>query len=151
MDNPKLVENPYYKIEEKLKNFLNYTTYDMTLFQDRVVERPWTFKEVETGELVDGNKIVYHQHYEGDIIVDGTDLSEKNLGNVDVGVAILFEWLRWIIEKLREIALKSDSLELTTLNGLIANCYVVTFFDIDPQEIIIIRGYYDKKSGVIWS
>lgn len=145
-----LAENPYYEVEDVLKNFQKYNTYRMTEFSDRIVELPWTFEFVELGENPQtGNKLVHLQFNEGEIIEEGTDLSEMNLGNVDVAVAILYEWRKYVDNLLLQQALKTDGLELTTLNGLIANAYGVTFFDLNNVKVI--RGYWDKSRGEVWS
>lgn len=145
-----LAENPYYEVEDVLKNFQKFNTYRMTEFSDRIVELPWTFEFVELGENPrTGNKLVHLQFNEGEIIEEGTDLSEMNLGNVDVAVAILYEWRKYVDNLLLQQALKTDGLELTTLNGLIANAYGVTFDTLD--NIKVVRGYYDNQRAEVWS
>ena len=146
----KIAENPYFEVEEALKNFQKYNTYTMTEFSDRIVELPWTFEFVELGENPKtGNKLVHLQFNEGEIVEEGTDLSEMNLGNVDVAVAILYEWRKYVDNLLLQQILKTDGLELTTLNGLIANAFGVTFFDLNNVKVI--RGYWDKSRGEVWS
>lgn len=144
-----VVENPYFKVEEVLKAFQKYNSYQMTKFSDRIVELPWTFILNKMGTTDDGKDIVNLQFYEGEVIEDGTDLSEMNLGNLDVAIAILYEWRNYVDNMLLQQALKTDGLELTTLNGLIANAYGVTFDTLD--NIKIIRGYYDKQRAEVWS
>ncbi|CDZ74880.1 hypothetical protein ING2D1G_0721 [Peptoniphilus sp. ING2-D1G] len=144
-----VVENPYFKVEEVLKAFQKYNSYQMTKFSDRIVELPWTFILNKMGTTDDGKDIVNLQFYEGEVIEDGTDLSEMNLGNLDVAIAILYEWRNYVDNTLLQQALKTDGLELTTLNGLIANAYGVTFDTLD--NIKIIRGYYDKQKAEVWS
>ena len=145
-----LAENPYYEVEKVIENFQKYNTYMMTRFSDRIVELPWTFEFVEMGvNPRTGNKLVHLQFNEGEVIEDGTDLSEMNLGNVDVAVAILYEWRKYVDNLLLQQALKTDGLELTTLNGLIANAFGVTFFDLNGVKVI--RGYWNKARGEVWS
>lgn len=144
-----VVENPYFRVEEVLKAFQKYNSYQMTKFSDRIVELPWTFILNKMGTTDDGKDIVNLQFYEGEVIEDGTDLSEMNLGNLDVAIAILYEWRNYVDNMLLQQALKTDGLELTTLNGLIANAYGVTFDTLD--NIKIIRGYYDKQRAEVWS
>ncbi|MET3616582.1 hypothetical protein ABID14_000202 [Peptoniphilus olsenii] len=144
-----VVENPYFGIDEVLKNFQKYNTYMMTGFADRIVELPWTFEVVDMGVADNGNRLVHLKFYEGEVIEEGTDLSEMNLGNVDVAVAILYEWRKYVDNVLLQQALKTDGLEMTTLNGLIANAFGVTFDDLD--NIKVIRGYYDEPRGEVWS
>ena len=145
-----LPENPYFKFEEKLKNFRKYTDYEATMFQDRIVELPWTFVVNKIGvEPKSGKDIVHLGFYEGEIIEEGTDLSEMNLGNLDVGIAILYEWRKYIDATLLQLALKTDGLEMTTLNGMVANAFAVTFIDL--KGIKINRGYYNEPKGEVWS
>lgn len=144
-----LKENPYFEVEKVLANFQKYNTYVLTGFQDRIVELPWTFILKKMGVTDEGEDIIHLQFYEGEVIEEGTDLSEMNLGNVDVAVAILYEWRKYVDNVLLQQALKTDGLEMTTLNGLIANAFGVTFDDLD--NIKVIRGYYDEPRGEVWS
>lgn len=145
-----LKENPYFNLDETLKEFRKYTDYTPTMFQDRVVELPWTFVPEKVGvDPKTGQDLIHLRFYEGEVIEEGTDLSEMNLGNVDVGVAILYEWRRHIDATILQMALKTDGLEMTTLNGMVANAFAATFDDL--KDIKIIKGYYDESRGEVWS
>lgn len=143
-------ENPYFNLEDKLKNYRKYTDYEPTKFQDRVVEMPWTFVLDKVGvDPRTGKDIVNLKFYEGEVIEEGTDLSEMNLGNLDVGIAILYEWRKNIDATLLQLALKTDGLEMTTLNGMVANAFAATFDNL--EGIKINKGYYDVSKGEVWS
>lgn len=145
-----IVENPYFNLKDKLKNYKRYTEYEPTKFQDRVVELPWTFVLDRVGvDPKSGKDIVNLKFYEGQVIEEGTDLSEMNLGNLDVGIAILYEWRKSIDATLLQLVLKTDGLEMTTLNGMVANAFVVTFDNL--EAIKVNRGFYDKSKGEVWS
>ena len=144
-----LAENPYFEVEDVLKDFQKFNRYTMTRFSDRIVELPWTFIVRQMGMTDEGEDIVKLEFYEGQVVEEGTDLSEMNLGNVDVGLAILYKWRNYVDQTLLEQALKTDGLELSTLNGLIANAYGSTFDNLDGIKIV--RGYYDEKRGEVWS
>ena len=119
----------------------------MSYFSDRVVEFPWTFEVVKIGVNPNThNDIVTLMFHEGEIIEEGTDLSEKYLGNLDVGIALLYEWRKKVDETLLALALKSDSIEMSTLNGMIANTFSGTFSDMDLN---LIKGYLDNDTGSI--
>lgn len=146
-----LRENPYFGVEERLKHFEKETNYEMTRFADRIVELPWTFELQEMGvNPSTGNKLVHLDFHEGEVIEEGTDLSEMNLGNVDVAVAILYKWRQHIDETLLSLALKTEGLEMTTLNGMIANSFGVTFSG-DMTGIKINKGRFDPDRGEVWS
>ena len=143
-------ENPYFNLEDKLKNYKKYTDYEPTKFQDRIVEMPWTFVLDKVGvDPRTGKDIVNLKFYEGEVIEEGTDLSEMNLGNLDVGIAILYEWRKNIDATLLQLALKTDGLEMTTLNGMVANAFAATFDSL--EGIKINKGYYDVSKGEVWS
>lgn len=145
-----ILENPYFNLEDKLKNYKKFTDYEPTKFQDRVVEMPWTFVLDKVGvDPKTGKDIVNLKFYEGEVIEEGTDLSEMNLGNLDVGIAILYEWRKNIDATLLQLALKTDGLEMTTLNGMVANAFAATFDNL--EGIKINKGYYDKSKGEVWS
>ena len=142
-------ENPYFEVEQRLENFNQETDYTMTAFSDRIVESPLQFEVVD--EWVSGGKQYMQLAFsEGAVIEEGTDLSERNLGNLDVGVAILYEWRKWVNDTLLAQMLKTDGLELTTLNGMIANAYGVTF-DTAGGRIQIVRGHLDQARKEVWS
>lgn len=143
-------ENPYFNLEDKLKNYKKFTDYEPTKFQDRIVEMPWTFVLDKVGvDPRTGKDIVNLKFYEGEVIEEGTDLSEMNLGNLDVGIAILYEWRKNIDATLLQLALKTDGLEMTTLNGMVANAFAATFDNL--EGIKINKGFYDKSKGEVWS
>lgn len=143
-------ENPYFNLEDKLKNYKKFTDYEPTKFQDRIVEMPWTFVLDKVGvDPKTGKDIVNLKFYEGEVIEEGTDLSEMNLGNLDVGIAILYEWRKNIDATLLQLALKTDGLEMTTLNGMVANAFAATFDNL--EGIKINKGYYDVSKGEVWS
>lgn len=152
MENTKLRENPYFEVEERLQNFARETEYHMTRFSDRVVENPWTFEEISRGTNPStGNPVIEHIFREGEVIEEGKMLSEQNLGNLDVAIAILYRWRKHVDRTLLSLALKSDALEGSSLNGMIANTFVVTFDDLADGKIKVNRGYHDIKSGEVWS
>ena len=145
-----LKENPYYNFEETLANFKKITEYTPVFFEDRIVENPWTFEVDDLGRNPVTEKDIVHLDFrEGEVIEEGTDLSEKNLGNMDIALAVLYKWRNFIDQTLLQLILKTDGLEMTTLNGMVANAYGVTFDDLD--SIKINKGYYDEARGGIWS
>lgn len=145
-----LKENPYYNFEETLANFKKITEYTPVFFEDRIVENPWTFEVDDLGRNpVTGKDIVHLDFREGEVVEEGTDLSEKNLGNLDIALAVLYKWRSHIDQTLLQLILKTDGLEMTTLNGMVANAYGVTFDDLD--SIKINKGYYDEARGEVWS
>lgn len=99
MANIDLKENPYYELPVKQEDINSYD-YLLTEFEDEIVENPWTFELVEVGESPRGNKICSLVPYFGEVIQDGLPLSVRNLGNVDVGVYILYKWKQWVNERL---------------------------------------------------
>lgn len=149
----KLKENPYYNLEEILKNHQEFTDYIPSEFEDRVVEFPWTFIMKDMGNYTNPitgevEPIIGLKHFEGEVIADGVPLSEKYLGNVDVGVAVLFEWRKYINAKILEMILTMGGLELGNLNGLISNAFAVTFDNL--ENIKINKGYYKTATGEVW-
>lgn len=145
-----LKENPYYNFEETLENFKKITEYTPVFFEDRIVENPWTFEVDDLGRNPSNGKDIVHLDFrEGEVIEEGTDLSEKNLGNMDIALAVLYKWRNYIDQTLLQLILKTDGLEMTTLNGMVANAYGVTFDDLD--SIKINKGYYDEARGEVWS
>lgn len=145
-----LKENPYYDFNETLENFKKVTEYTPVFFEDRIVENPWTFEVDDLGRNPINNKNIIHLNFrEGEVIEEGTDLSEKNLGNMDIAIAVLYKWRNHIDQTLLQLILKTDGLEMTTLNGMVANAYGVTFDDLNGIKIT--KGYYDEARGEVWS
>lgn len=145
-----LIENPYYDAEDRIADYPDQTEYELTRFSDRIVENPLRFEIVESWDS-NGRRFVQVEFSEGEVIEEGTDLSEVNLGNMDVGIAILYEWRKWVNDQMLMMALKTDGLEMTTLNGLIANAYGVTFDQIASENIEIVRGRFDGPKREVWS
>ena len=145
MNELKLKENPYFDLAETLADWQKYK-YPITHFMDRIVELPWVVKLKDAGTH-GTDKLHQVVFFEGDIIEEGTDLSGKNLGNVDVGVAVLFQFMYWGLEKINTLEMKIKAIEDTQLNGMKAISFYATFNNLDG--IIINDGYYDVENRVV--
>lgn len=147
MANIDLKENPYFEIPDKIEDIKVYD-YIMTEFVDELVEDPWTFALIERGEDNKGNKIVTLEPYFGEVIEDGIPLSARNLGNVDVGVYLLYKWKEFVNDTLLSLQLKGDASDGAILNGFLAVQFYATFKDLG-DNIIILDGYYDEMRGIL--
>lgn len=147
MANIDLKENPYFEIPTKQED-INSATYTMTEFDDEIVENPWTFSLVERGTDNKGNKIVTLEPCFGEVIQEGLPLSARNLGNVDVGVDLLYKWKNWVNERILALTLKGDASDGAILNGFLAIQFVATLKDLG-DNILILDGYYDEDRGVL--
>ena len=139
-------ENPYFKYEEILAEW-DKQTYGISRFENRVVRHPWTFLLHDKGEA-DGKKIVHLEHYEGDVIVPGTNISEKFLGNMDIGIAVLFQFMHWALPTIREQGMEIKALKDTQLNGMRAISFYATFMG-DMTGVKVVKGYYNKRLGEV--
>lgn len=145
MANIDLKENPYFDMPTTQED-INNATYIMTEFDDEIVEDPWTFALIERGVDNKGNKIVTLEPYFGEVIQEGLPLSARNLGNVDVGVDILYKWKNWVNERLLALTLKGDASDGAILNGFLAIQFVATLKDLG-DNIIVLDGYYNEAKG----
>lgn len=145
MANIDLRENPYYELPVKQEDINSYD-YLLTEFEDEIVENPWTFELIEVGESQRGNKICSLVPCFGEVIQDGLPLSARNLGNVDVGVYILYKWKAWVNERLLALTLKGDASDGAILNGFLAIQFYATLKDLG-DNLIILDGYYDELRG----
>lgn len=145
MANIDLKENPYFDMPTTQED-INNATYIMTEFDDEIVEDPWTFALIERGVDNKGNKIATLEPCFGEVIQEGLPLSARNLGNVDVGVDILYKWKNWVNERLLALTLKGDASDGAILNGFLAIQFVATLKDLG-DNIIVLDGYYNEAKG----
>lgn len=146
-------ENPYFKFEEIVREW-EKQSYDISRFENRVVRHPWTFlvhdkgvkQVIEDGKIVE-KPIVFLEHQEGDVIVEGTNISEKYLGNMDVGIAVLFEFMKWALPEMYQLKMEIKAIKDTQLNGMKAISFYAIFNNLDG--IIINDGYYDVENRVV--
>ena len=146
MSNYNLPENPYFGILETNED-INYKKYDMSKFDDEIVESPWRFELVKSGTSKDGNDIVSLVPQFGELIQEGTPINQMFLGNMDVHLYYLYKFKEWALAQILALSLKGDASDGSILNGFIAVTFYATLKDIDPENIIILDGYYDEDRG----
>lgn len=138
-------ENPYFEIPTKIEDIKVYD-YEMTEFEDEIVENPWTFKRVNRGESQDGHPIDTLVPAFGEVINEGVNLSQKTLGNLDVGIYLLYKWKEFINATILSLQLKGDASDGAILNGFLAVQFVSAFNKLGG-EMIILDGYLDEDRG----
>lgn len=132
-------ENPYYESEQRIKNW-EKENYSISNFLDRIVEFPSVFLIKEQSRTAEG--ILAHlEAKEGQIFQEGTDLSEKYLGNMDIAIAILFMFKNEVMGMVRTLQMKIQALEDTALNGMKAIPFYADFGNLNG--IVINEGYYN--------
>ncbi|MDY6045244.1 MAG: hypothetical protein SPI65_06700 [Peptoniphilus sp.] len=140
-------ENPYHELLDKIEEVKNYQ-YEMTEFEDQLVQYPWTFAFEKMGTTQDGNEIVHLKPYFGEVLNQGKNLSQKNLGNLDVGIKMLYIWRDWVNQQILSLSLKGDATDGSILNGFLAVPFYKSIKDIyDDGKLTVVSGYYDKQRG----
>lgn len=147
MSNANIKVNPYFEIPTEQAD-INSADYEMSEFDDEIVEFPWTYELIEKGTSPNGNLIMELVPYFGEQIQQGTPINSQYLGNVDVGVKILYLWKLWVNEQVLSLALKGDATDGAILNGFLAIQFYTTFMPKDVAgRLIILDGYYDEVRG----
>lgn len=143
--NPNLKENPYFEIPDNQED-INASSYELSNFNDEIVEFPWTFEMLDMGNSERGNPINELVPFFGETIEAGTPLNQVHMGNMDVAIYLLYKWKEWVNQQILSLTLKGDATDGAILNGFIAIQFYTTLRDLDGK-VTILDGYYDEVRG----
>lgn len=147
MSNKNVKENPYFNIPEDFKDIQAYH-YEMSKFEDELVEMPWTFEFEDKGQRPNGNRIVELIPFFGTQIQEGTPINQRYLGNMDVAIYLLWQTVKELTQRVLTAELRGDASDSAILNGFIAVQFYTSLMPKDIEgRIEILDGYYDKDRG----
>ena len=132
-----------------MNNFYNLTDEDIALlledlkyvpvnWKDRDVEKPNTWNERDLG-----NGDMHHKRADGYVIEPGTKRNAKNLGNMDLGIYLLFLQVNKHSDLIESLQLQVTNLHNAVFNNLTDNIFKFSFADLNHIEIV--DGWYDEK------
>lgn len=127
-------------MEQQILSVFNQS-YDRTVWEDRVVERPSTFNE-RINE--DGSFTL--EKANGLIVREGTPISAKHLNNMEIGIENLYRIYPLLYSTMQsiatELAILSGSI---TIAGIHSNIFIT-----DWDSLKINAGYVNKAEGRVY-
>lgn len=127
----------YNKTAEDLELLAENLEYNPVLWEDRVEEFPNTWDEKDIG-----NGSIHHQRAGGKVEIAGTPRNAKNLGNMDLGIYLLFMLAKKAREERESLQLQITNLHNAVFNNLTDNIFKFSFTNLEHIEIV--DGWYDE-------
>ena len=138
-----LYESESYKTDAKREE-LALMTLDLVGWRDHVAEFADYRAEKIEGEDKDGNPVVRHIRFDGNIFQEGTPVNAEHLGRMELND--LINWAK--ISKLEDLV-RGLQVQIATLigqnsNNMPYNTFVANLFD---GNLEVIEGWYDEANG----
>lgn len=112
--------------------------YEKQLWQDHIVERPGTFREVQN---TDGT--VTHIPEEGDILEEGSPFSANRMNHMESGIYNASRQAKTNKDDITSLAVEVAILKNASLNNFTHNIFMVNFATLDSVELT--NGVYDLE------
>lgn len=152
----KYTQRAYYEIKEKLKAdpaYLDKITEEFldqsitpVFWDDHIAEFGNVKVEILRGKDKNGNEIVQHDRYDGNIFQAGTPVDAYNLGQMEWNDLVNYMGLKYLLDTVRRL-----SIELATLKGGLSNNMPHNSFVADLKafdgDFVFKEGYYDAVNG----
>lgn len=132
----------YYGTDEELESLKDFYQYPLIRFQDRVVEFPNVYRHEEIGQ-----GLTAHERYEGHIFRDGTPLNANTLGEMDLGIYLLYLQFEDMKALMQQIMIEVSALKGAALNNMPNNQFFIDFKNL--EGIKIVEGWYDEKNAKV--
>lgn len=141
----------YYKLEESgaYKNEANkerlaLMPIELVGWRDHIAELADYRAEIKAGEDKDGNPIIQHIRYDGNVFQEGTPVNAEHLGRMEMN-----DLINWARTTKLEDAFRSLQVQVATLvgqnsNNMPYNTFVANVFDGDLE---VEAGWYDEANG----
>lgn len=150
----KYTQRAYYEIKERLKtdpayldkindDFLDQSI-DLVFWDDHISEFGNVKVETIRGKDKNGNEIVQHDRFDGNIFQEGTPVDSWHLGRMEWNDLVNNAKIEYLMDLVRRI-----NLQLNTLVGGISNNMPHNSFlaETIAGDLIAIEGWYDEENG----
>lgn len=150
----KYTQRAYYEIKERLKadpayldkindDFLDQSI-DLVFWDDHISEFGNVKVETIRGKDKNGNEIVQHDRFDGNVFQEGTPVDSWHLGRMEWNDLINHLKIKYLMDLVRRI-----NLQLNTLVGGISNNMPHNSFlaETISGDLMVIEGWYDEENG----
>lgn len=111
--------------------------YKKQIWQDHIVERPGTFREVQNP---DGT--VTHIAEEGEVLEEGSPFSANRMNHMEDGIYNANRQAKTNKDDITSLAVEVAILKNASLNNFTHNIFMVNFTNLDSIELA--HGVYDE-------
>lgn len=115
----------------------DFQVYEKQFWQDHIVERPGTFKEIANP---DGS--ITHVPDEGEILQEGSPFSANRMNHIEEGIYLTSVQAKANRDDIIALAVQVAILKEATLNNFTHNIFVVDFGSLDSVELQ--NGVWDE-------
>lgn len=135
---------------EELKEYFLNQNVSFNVWKDHIAELADVKTEDVIGTDADGNQIVKHIRYDGNIFQQGTPVNAETLGRMEWNDAILDIKLKTALDTLKSLALQVSILNGQNSNNMPYNSFVANARNIN-EDVALLEGWYDETNerGVI--
>lgn len=133
--------------EEYIKDLSTFS-YDMIRWKDHIPEFGDTRKEIIISKDSEGNEIVRHERFDGNVFQEGTPVDAENLGYMDYAIYLLWISIKSMVEEMIQIRLQMATILNQNQNNMPHNMFYANEIG---EDLTIVEGYYDElnKRGVV--
>lgn len=111
--------------------------YEKQLWQDHIVERPGTFRELQN---TDGT--ITHIPEEGEVLEEGSPFSANRMNHMENGIYNANRQAKTNKDDITSLAVEVAILKNASLNNFTHNIFMVNFATLDSVELA--HGVYDS-------
>ncbi|WMM26649.1 hypothetical protein RBU61_08220 [Tissierella sp. MB52-C2] len=115
----------------------NIEVYEKQTWQDRITERPGTFREVQNQ---DGS--ITHIPDEGEVLEEGSPFSANRMNYIEGGIYKSSIQAKTNKDDITSLAVEVAILKNASLNNITHNIFIVNFTNLDSIELN--HGVYDS-------
>lgn len=152
----KYTQRAYYEIKERLKadpTYLDKITDEFldqsitpVFWDDHIAEFGNVKVEILRGEDKNGNEIVQHDRYDGNIFQAGTPVDAYNLGQMEWNDLVSYLKIQYLLDTVRRISIELATLKGGLSNNMPHNSFVADLKSLD-SDFIFKEGYFDVVNG----
>lgn len=115
----------------------NIDVYEKQTWQDHIVERPGTFRE-----LINEDGTVTHIPEEGEVLGEGSPFSANRMNHIEDGIYNISKQAKSNKDDLISLLVEVAILKNASLNNFTHNIFMVNFTNLDNIELA--HGVYDE-------
>ena len=135
-------KDPKY-LDKLIESFLD-DDIELVYWDDHISEFGNVRKEIIRGKDGQGNEIVQHDRFDGNVFQEGTPVDSWHLGRMEWNDLINYLKIKYLMDLVRRI-----NLQLNTLVGGISNNMPHNSFlaETIAGDLMVIEGWYDEENG----
>lgn len=150
----KFNQREYYRTKEEVKKDPKYLDkliesfldddIELVYWDDHISEFGNVRKEIIRGKDSQGNEIVQHDRFDGNVFQEGTPVDSWHLGRMEWNDLINHLKIKYLMDLVRRINLRLNTLVGGISNNMPHNSFLAETI---AGDLIVIEGWYDEENG----